>query len=116
MAMSGASGARAARSLGADPDALLGLRQVHGRDVVTVTQAWPIGHGQAADAMVTDRPGLALGIVTADCAPVLFADPGRNIAGAAHAGWRGAAGGKYGAIPVRILYSVEVAEMHCLAC
>jgi YfiH family protein len=40
--------------------------------------------------MVTDRPGIGLGIVTADCAPVLFADPGRNIVGAAHAGWRGA--------------------------
>ncbi len=82
--------ARVARSLGISPAALLGLRQVHGVHVVTVTQPWPIGQGEPADAMVTRQPGLALGIVTADCAPVLFADPAANIVGAAHAGWRGA--------------------------
>ncbi len=85
--------ARAARALGADPAALLGLTQVHGIDVATVTTPWRPGEGPVADAMVTDRPGLALGIVTADCAPVLFADPLAGVIGAAHAGWRGAVAG-----------------------
>ncbi|MDR3533315.1 MAG: peptidoglycan editing factor PgeF [Rhodopila sp.] len=82
--------ARVARSLRTDPSRLLGLTQVHGIHVVTATAPWAPGQGEKADAMVTDRPDLALGIVTADCAPVLFADAGRNIVGAAHAGWRGA--------------------------
>ena len=85
--------ARAARALGADPDCLLGLTQVHGHDVVTVNAAWQPGAGPRADAMVTDRPGIALGIVTADCAPVLFADAAAGVIGAAHAGWRGALSG-----------------------
>ena len=66
--------------------------QVHSTDVVTVTQPLS-GERPRADALVTDRPGLALGIVTADCAPVLFADVESRVAGAAHAGWRGAADG-----------------------
>jgi polyphenol oxidase len=85
--------ARAARSLGADPANLLGLTQVHGTHVVTATEPWAPGQGDKADAMVTNRPGLALGIITADCAPVLFADTTGNILGAAHAGWRGAVAG-----------------------
>jgi YfiH family protein len=85
--------ARAAQSLGADPARLLGLTQVHGIDVVTATQAWEPGQGEKADAVVTDRPDLALGIITADCAPVLFADSTGAIVGAAHAGWRGAVAG-----------------------
>jgi YfiH family protein len=85
--------ARAARTLGVDPSRLLGLTQVHGPHVVTVTEPWEAGHGEKADAMVTRQPGLALGIVTADCAPVLFADSGGTIVGAAHAGWRGAVAG-----------------------
>lgn len=78
---------------GLTPDALLGLRQVHGDRVVTVAEPWPVGAGEAADAMVTDRPGIALGIVTADCAPILFADAEAGVIGAAHAGWRGAVAG-----------------------
>ena len=72
---------------------LLGLTQVHGTAVVTATVPWAAGQGQKADAMVTCQPGLALGIVTADCAPVLFAGAGGKIVGAAHAGWRGAVAG-----------------------
>jgi YfiH family protein len=83
--------ARVARSL--DAAHLLGLTQVHGTGVVTATAPWAPGQGGKADAMVTDRPGIALGIVTADCAPVLFADAGGKIVGAAHAGWRGAVAG-----------------------
>src|SRR3954470_2487055 len=66
--------ARVARSVGVDPARLLGLTQVHGTHVITAKEPWAAGQGEKADAMVTDRPGLALGIVTADCAPVLFAD------------------------------------------
>ena len=82
--------ARAAAALGASPQRLLGLMQVHGARVVRVREAWEPGQGPQADAAVSDRPGDALAIVTADCAPVLFADAERNIVGAAHAGWRGA--------------------------
>jgi len=69
--------------------------QVHSPDVVTVSKAWDdTAQGRpVADAVVTDQRGLALGIVTADCAPVLFADAQAGIIGAAHAGWRGAQGG-----------------------
>lgn len=70
--------------------ALVGLRQIHSRDVVTVTEPWPDTARPEADALVTDRPGIALGILTADCAPVLFADVAAGVIGAAHAGWKGA--------------------------
>jgi polyphenol oxidase len=85
--------ARVARSLDTDPNRLLGLTQVHGTHVVTAVEPWEAGQGQKADAMVTAQPGLALGIVTADCAPVLFADAEAQIVGATHAGWRGAVAG-----------------------
>uniref|UniRef100_A0A8J4HD71 Purine nucleoside phosphorylase n=1 Tax=Acidicaldus sp. TaxID=1872105 RepID=A0A8J4HD71_9PROT len=85
--------ARAARALAADPASLVGLTQVHGNKVVSVAAPWAPGAGEKADAMVTARPGLALGIITADCAPVLFADAAAGVIGAAHAGWRGALGG-----------------------
>jgi len=83
----------AARVVGAAPDRLVGLTQVHGTQVASVTEPWAPGAGPRADAMVTDRPGLALGIVTADCAPILFADARAGVVGAAHAGWRGAVAG-----------------------
>ncbi|MEO9600188.1 peptidoglycan editing factor PgeF [Parasphingorhabdus sp.] len=65
--------------------------QVHGADVVTVTG--PLEKRPEADAMVTDRPNLLLGILTADCVPVLFYDPQAHVIGAAHAGWKGALAG-----------------------
>jgi hypothetical protein len=67
--------------------------QVHSPDVVAVSEPWPHDERPRADAMVTDRPGLLLGVVTADCAPVLLADAEAGVIGAAHAGWRGAHGG-----------------------
>ena len=82
-----------AAEFGLAPEQLLGLKQVHGAAVITVTAPWAIGAGPAADAMVTAIPGLALGIITADCAPVLFADEAQSIVGATHAGWRGALAG-----------------------
>ena len=84
---------RIATAMGVTPDHLLGITQVHGVDVATVDVAWRTGDGPRADAMVTDRPGLALGIITADCGPVLLADPIRGVIGAVHAGWRGAVAG-----------------------
>ncbi|WP_428530822.1 peptidoglycan editing factor PgeF [Rhodopila sp.] len=85
--------ARVAVSLAIEPGRLLGLTQVHGSRVITATQPWSAGQGESADAMVTAEPGLGLGIITADCAPVLFAASGGAIVGAAHAGWRGAVAG-----------------------
>ena len=85
--------ARAALAIGAEPGQLVGCSQVHGIAVAVVHDAWPPGAGPRADAMVTDQPGLALGIVTADCAPVLLADAESGVVGAVHAGWRGALAG-----------------------
>ena len=85
--------ARAARAAGADPARLVSLYQVHGAEVVTVHEPWTDEARPRADAMVTRVPGLALGVVTADCAPVLFADRAASVVGAAHAGWRGAVAG-----------------------
>ena len=72
---------------------LVTVYQVHSPLCVTATGPWPDAVRPHADALVTDRPGLLLGIVTADCAPVLFADVAAGVVGAAHAGWRGALGG-----------------------
>ncbi|MCQ4160704.1 peptidoglycan editing factor PgeF [Roseomonas sp. GC11] len=85
--------ARAMAALGLPAGALCGAFQVHGVAVATVTEAIPPEARPEADALVTNRPGLALGIVTADCAPVLFADAAAGVVGAAHAGWRGAVAG-----------------------
>ena len=73
--------------------ALVTVYQVHSPQVVVATSAWPDQARPHADALVTDRPGLVLGILTADCAPVLFADTAAGVIGAAHAGWKGAIGG-----------------------
>jgi len=73
--------------------ALMTLYQVHSPRAVTVHEPWEIGEGPQADAMATDVPGIALGILTADCAPVLLADRQARVVGAAHAGWKGALGG-----------------------
>ena len=67
--------------------------QFHSPAAVIVTEAVPYDERPRADALVTDRPGLALGILTADCAPILFADAEAGVVGAAHAGWKGALGG-----------------------
>ena len=69
------------------------VHQVHGATTVAVERPWAQDERPHADAMVTDRPGLLLGILTADCAPVLLADAEAGVVGAAHAGWRGALAG-----------------------
>ena len=67
--------------------------QVHSADVVTVEEPWPEDKRPSADALITNQSGLVLGIVTADCAPVLFHDDDVGVIAAAHAGWRGAHSG-----------------------
>jgi YfiH family protein len=76
------------------PDAELAtVHQVHSGDVVVADHPWPQDERPRADGLVTDTPNLLLGILTADCAPVLFADHRAVVVGAAHAGWRGALAG-----------------------
>jgi polyphenol oxidase len=72
---------------------LVTLHQVHSAIALPVVAPFPDGARPHADAMVTATPGLLLGILTADCAPVLFADQAAGVVGAAHAGWKGALGG-----------------------
>jgi YfiH family protein len=72
---------------------LVTLHQVHSGDALAVEAPFPDPSRPRADGLVTDRPGLALGILTADCAPVLLADSEAGVIGAAHAGWKGAIGG-----------------------
>ncbi|MBJ3761176.1 peptidoglycan editing factor PgeF [Maribius pontilimi] len=83
--------ARAAGALDVTEDDLNGVHQVHSADVVVVDGHHDDGH--RADALVTGQRGQALSVLTADCMPVLFADPKSGIVGAAHAGWRGALSG-----------------------
>ncbi len=75
------------------PGDLVTVRQAHTADVVVVEKLFSHDQAPVADALVTDRPGVALGILTADCAPVLFADKKGKVIAAAHAGWKGAVGG-----------------------
>lgn len=72
---------------------LVTLYQIHSAEGVIVREPWEIGNGPKADAMATNVPGVALGILTADCAPVLLADAQARVVGAAHAGWKGALAG-----------------------
>jgi hypothetical protein len=81
---------RAATALGVMTDRLVTCNQVHGTRVVEVERPWSREDRPDADAMVTGVRGLALGILTADCVPVLFADAAAGVVGACHAGWRGA--------------------------
>ena len=81
---------RVLAGLGAEDGELLTCYQVHSAEVITVTETWEREKSPEADAMVTNLPEIALGILTADCTPVLFADVKARVIGAAHAGWRGA--------------------------
>ncbi|PWL17082.1 peptidoglycan editing factor PgeF [Falsochrobactrum shanghaiense] len=80
---------RVAETLGVSADHLMTVHQVHSADVLHVTQPFGIPRPKA-DAMVTDVPGIAIGALSADCGPVLFADHKAGVVGSAHAGWRGA--------------------------
>jgi len=85
--------ARAMAALGLEEPALATVYQVHSAAVATVDGRWPEDDRPQADGLVTRRRGVALGILTADCAPVLLADAEAGVIGAAHAGWRGALAG-----------------------
>lgn len=82
--------ARMAAGLGVTLERFLTAYQIHSPEVVVAETPWASNERPRADAIVTRTPGLAIGISTADCGPVLFADPQARVIGAAHAGWRGA--------------------------
>ena len=84
--------ARAARALGGELDDLAGPYQIHSAEAVLAESGWPDDRPRA-DAVVTTTPGVICGVLTADCAPVLMADPEAGVVAAAHAGWKGALGG-----------------------
>jgi len=81
---------RIAEALGVARGAMVTCHQVHSPDVVVATAPWGPEENPKADALVTDRPGLAIAVSSADCGPVLFADAEARVVGAAHSGWKGA--------------------------
>ena len=107
---------RVAQALGVEPRRLLTVRQMHSAKVVSGERPWGANGGPEADALVTAEPGLAIAVLTADCAPVLLCDPEAHVVGAAHAGWRGALSGvleavvaameELGARPERIVAAI----------
>src|SRR5204862_1338321 len=82
--------ARMAASLGVAATQLVSCYQIHSPDVIVAEQPWTRETAPRADAIVTQMPGLAIGVSTADCGPILFADGEAGVIGAAHAGWKGA--------------------------
>lgn len=88
-----ANRARAAQAIGFQPQSLVTAVQIHSPICLTAREPWPADAAPEADALATDRPSLLLGVLTADCAPVLLADAEAGVIGAAHAGWKGALGG-----------------------
>ena len=89
----GENRARMAAALGVAADRFITAYQIHSPTVVVADKPWTSETRPRADAIVTRESGLAIGITTADCGPILFADPQARVIGAAHAGWRGALGG-----------------------
>ena len=81
---------RMAEQMGVDPEHFLSVWQAHSPDAVVVSGPWQGTARPKADAMVTRTEGLAIGVTTADCGPILFVDPNARVIGAAHAGWKGA--------------------------
>lgn len=84
---------RVAQYLDVSGERLLSCDQIHSTTVIKVVEPWAVDNRPQADAMVTKEKGIAIGILTADCGPVLFVDPRAGVIGAAHAGWKGAVGG-----------------------
>jgi YfiH family protein len=112
----GVNRGRMAATLGVAPERLMTCYQIHSPDAVIVGEPWGGDARPHADAMATAMPDVALGVSTADCGPVLFADPTARVIGAAHAGWRGALGGvtdsaiaameRLGAVRTRIVAAI----------
>jgi len=84
---------RTADDLNVPRNQLVTVHQIHSATVITATEPWTPDNAPKGDALVTAKPGLGLGILTADCTPILFADPVAGVIGAAHAGWKGAISG-----------------------
>jgi len=105
---------RAARHFELEPKQLVTVYQIHSPNVVQVDEPWTTAQSPRADAMVSDRPGVMLGILAADCAPVLLADPEARVVGAAHAGWRGALGGVVEAT-VAAMEKLGASRLHMVA-
>jgi len=93
---------RVAASLGTSEPQLVTLYQIHSAEAVEVTDTWVRGEGPKADGMVTTMRGVALGVLAADCTPVLFADATAGVIGSAHAGWKGAFTGIVEAVVARM--------------
>ncbi len=85
--------ARMAFALGCEPQRLVTAYQIHSPEAVVAEKPWTRENAPRGDAVVTRAKGLAVGVTTADCGPVLFADPEAGVVAAAHAGWKGALGG-----------------------
>jgi polyphenol oxidase len=81
---------RMAEQMGVAPTHLIGVHQIHSPDALVATGPWPSADRPKADAIVTKNEGVAIGVTTADCGPILFVDPKARVIGAAHAGWKGA--------------------------
>ena len=93
---------RIAAQLGVDSDRLLTIHQWHSADAVVAEKPWDVRQPPEGDAVVTDQPGIAVAINTADCTPVLFSSGDGRVVGAAHAGWKGAVGGILGSTVARM--------------
>jgi YfiH family protein len=85
--------ARIAGKLGVGSDKLLTVNQWHSADAVVADEPWDVRKPPEADAIVSDKPGIAVAVLTADCTPVLFSSIDGKVVGAAHAGWKGAFAG-----------------------
>lgn len=81
---------RMAERMGVVPENFISVHQIHSPDAVVATGPWPDDTRPRADAIVTRTEGIAIGVTAADCGPILFADAGARVIGAAHAGWKGA--------------------------
>lgn len=107
---------RIARHVGGDPEQLITLRQTHSNKVIVANSAWNHVDRLEGDALVTTTPNLIIGVITADCVPILLADPAEGIIAAIHAGWKGATTGiiqntieemlKLGSDPVNIVAAI----------
>ncbi len=101
---------RAADRLGYAADALVTAYQVHSAEVAIVDEPWPAAARPQVDALVTRTPGVVLGVLTADCAPVLMADADAGVVAAVHAGWRGA---KSGVIEAAFAAMLDLGARRC---
>jgi YfiH family protein len=93
---------RIAAQLGVDNQQLLTISQWHSAEAVVADKPWNVRQPPDGDAVVTDKPGIAVAVLTADCTPVLFSSGDGQIVGAAHAGWKGAVGGILGSTVARM--------------